>query len=60
MPQPDIIQTILKDSNYRVDLFNKSEIRDSHQKVVKEIHRPKNPRNPCNLRKSAIQTSNVA
>ena len=33
MTQPDIIQTILKDSNYRLDLFNKSEIQDLRQRV---------------------------
>ena len=33
MTQSDIIQTILKDSNYRLDLFNKSEVQDLQQKV---------------------------
>ena len=33
MTQPDIIQTILKDSNYHLDLFNESEIQDLRQKV---------------------------
>ena len=33
MTQPDIIQTIFKDSNYRLDLFNKSEIQDLQQNV---------------------------
>ncbi|MDE0089086.1 MAG: hypothetical protein OXU23_25435 [Candidatus Poribacteria bacterium] len=33
MQQPDILQTILKDSNYRLDLFNDSEIQDLRQKV---------------------------
>ena len=33
MTQPDIIQTILKDSNYHLDLFNESEIQDLRQKM---------------------------
>ena len=33
MTQPDIIQTILKDSNYHLDLFDPSEIQDLRQKV---------------------------
>ena len=33
MNQTDIIQTILKDSNYHLDLFNPSEIDDLRQKV---------------------------
>ena len=33
MTQPDIIQTILKDSNYHLDLFNNSEIQDLRQNV---------------------------
>ncbi|MCG9134695.1 N-6 DNA methylase [Candidatus Poribacteria bacterium] len=33
MPQTDSIQTILKDSNYHLDLFNTSEIQDLNQNV---------------------------
>lgn len=33
MTQPDIIQTILKDSNYHLDLFDESEIQDLRQKM---------------------------
>ena len=33
MTQTDIIQTILKDSNYHLDLFNTSEIQDLRQKI---------------------------
>ena len=33
MNQTDIIQTILKDSNYHLDLFNPSEIDDLRQKI---------------------------
>ena len=40
MAQPDIIQTILKDSNYHLDLFNKSEIQDLRQKVEGNEEKP--------------------
>ena len=33
MIQPDILQTILKDSNYDIDLFDPSEIQDLREKV---------------------------
>ena len=33
MTQPDIIQTILKDSNYHLDLFDTSEIQDLRQRI---------------------------
>ena len=33
MNQTDIIQTILKDSNYHLDLFDTSEIDDLRQKI---------------------------
>ena len=40
MSQPDIIQKILKDSNYHLDLFNKSEIQDLRQKVEGNEEKP--------------------
>ena len=40
MPQPDIIQTILKDSNYHLDLFNNSEIHDLRQNVEGNADKP--------------------
>ena len=40
MNQPDIIQTILKDSNYHLDLFNNSEIQDLRQKVEGNAEKP--------------------
>ena len=33
MTQPDIFQTILKDSNYHLDLFDESEMQDLRQKI---------------------------
>ena len=33
MTQSDIIQTLLKDTNYYLDLFNTSEIQDLHQQI---------------------------
>ncbi len=40
MVQPDIIQTILKDSNYHLDLFNNSEIQDLRQNVEGNAEKP--------------------
>ena len=33
MTQPDIIQTILKDSNYRLDLFDEDEIQTVRERI---------------------------
>ena len=33
MAQPDIIQTILKDSNYHLDLFTDAEVQTLRQKI---------------------------
>lgn len=52
MPQPDIIQTILKDSNYHLDLFNESEIQDLRQKVEGNNEKPMIY---CDVRRKAIQ-----
>ena len=51
MTQPDIIQTILKDSNYHLDLFNESEIQDLRQKV----EGGEKPFIFCPIRRKAIQ-----
>ncbi|MDE0555773.1 MAG: N-6 DNA methylase [Candidatus Poribacteria bacterium] len=51
MPQSDIIQTILKDSNYRLDLFNTPEIQDLHQK----IEGAEKPFIYCPIRRKAVQ-----
>ena len=52
MTQPDIIQTILKDSNYHLDLFNESEIQDLRQKVEGNHEKPIIY---CDVRRKAIQ-----
>ena len=51
MPQPDILQTILKDSNYHLDLFNESEIQDLRQKVEGN----EKPMVYCDVRRKAVQ-----
>ena len=51
MTQHDILQTILKDSNYHLDLFNESEIQDLRQKVEGN----EKPIIYCGVRKKAIQ-----
>ena len=51
MNQPDIFQTILKDSNYRLDLFNESEIQDLCQKVKGN----EKPMIYCLIRRKAVQ-----
>ena len=51
MNQSDIIQTILKDSNYHLDLFNTSEIQDLCQK----IEGTETPFIYCPIRRKAIQ-----
>ena len=51
MQQPDILQSILKDSNYRLDLFNESEKQDLRQKVEgSEKHGIY-----CDVRRKAVQ-----
>ncbi len=51
MNQPDIIPKILKDSNYRLDLFDKSEIQDLRQKVEGN----EKPMIYCPIRRKAVQ-----
>ena len=51
MPQPDILQTILKDSNYHLDLFNESEIQNLRQKVQGS----EKPMIYCDVRRKAVQ-----
>lgn len=51
MTQPDIIQTILKDSNYHLDLFNTPEI----QRLRQRIEGKKTPITYCPIRGKAIQ-----
>ena len=51
MTQPDIIQTILKDSNYHLDLFDTSEI----QRLRQRIEGKKTPITYCPIRGKAVQ-----
>ncbi|MYH80711.1 N-6 DNA methylase [Candidatus Poribacteria bacterium] len=51
MTQPDIIQTILKDSNYHLDLFEESEIQDLREKIEGD----EKPFIYCPIRRKAIQ-----
>ena len=51
MTQSDIIQTIFKDTNYHLDLFNPSEIQDLHQ----QIEGTEKPFIYCPIRRKAIQ-----
>ncbi|RKU21868.1 SAM-dependent methyltransferase [Candidatus Poribacteria bacterium] len=51
MTQPDIIQTILRDSNYHLDLFDESEIQDLRQK----IEGTEKPFTYCAIRKKPVQ-----
>ena len=41
MTQPDIIQTILKDSNYHLDLFDESEIQALRSEILIQTVRGK-------------------
>ena len=44
MPQPDIIQTILKDSNYHLDLFTDPEVQSLRQKIfIKTVRGKETP-----------------
>ena len=51
MQQPDIIKTILKDSNYHLDLFNETEVQDLRQKVEGN----EKPVIYCDVRRKAVQ-----
>ena len=51
MTQSDIIQTILKDSNYHLDLFDTSEIQDLRQRIEGK----KKPIIYCPIRGKAVQ-----
>ena len=56
MTQPDIIQTILKDSNYHLDLFDESEIQALQEEIFIEISRGKEtPFISCPIRKNSVQ-----
>ena len=56
MTQPDIIQTILKDSNYHLDLFNESEIQELRKEILTQTVKGKEtPFIHCPIRRKAIQ-----
>ena len=46
MTQPDIIQTILKDSNYRLDLFDEDEIQTVCERISIKTTRGKETPQP--------------
>ncbi len=51
MSQPDIIQKILKDSNYRLDLFKETEVHDLREKVEGN----EKPHIYCPIRRKVVQ-----
>ena len=56
MTQPDIIQTILKDSNYHLDLFDESEIQALREEVlIQTVKGKETPFMRCPIRKKPIQ-----
>ncbi len=56
MTQSDIIQTILKDSNYHLDLFDESEIQALREEILIQTVRGKEtPFIRCPIRRKAIQ-----
>ena len=56
MTQPDIIQTILKDSNYHLDLFTNTEVQALREEIHTQTVRGKEtPFIRCPVRRKAIQ-----
>ena len=56
MTQPDIIRTILKDSNYHLDLFTDPEVQSLREKVfIKTVRGKETPHIKCIIRNSEIQ-----
>ena len=56
MNQPDIIQTILKDSNYHLDLFKDNEVEDVRKKIFIKTERGKEtPYIKCVVRDKDVQ-----
>lgn len=56
MTQPDIIQTILKDSNYHLDLFDESEIQALREEIlIQTVRGKKTAFIRCPIRRKAIQ-----
>ena len=56
MTQSDIIQTILKDSNYHLDLFTDPEVQILRQKIfIKTVRGKETPHIKCIIRNNEIQ-----
>ena len=56
MTHPNVIQTILKDSNYHLDLFDESEILALREEIITPMVRGKEtPFIHCSIRRKAIQ-----
>ena len=56
MTQPDIIQTILKDSNYHLDLFTDTEVQALREEIlIQTVRGKKTPFIRCPVRRRAIQ-----
>lgn len=56
MTQPDILQTILKDSNYHLDLFTDAEVQVLRQRIfTKTVRGKETPFLICPVRKKEIQ-----
>ena len=56
MTQPDIIQTILKDSDYRLDLFTDDEIQERREKIfIKPVRGKETPHIKCIIRNTDVQ-----
>ena len=56
MTQPDIIQTILKDSNYHLDLFDESEIQALRAEIhIQTVRGKETPFIRCPIRRKPIQ-----
>ena len=56
MTQPDIIQTILKDSNYRLDLFDDDEIQTVCERIsIKTTRGKEAPHIKCIIRNKEVQ-----
>ncbi len=56
MPHPDIIQTVLKDTNYHLDLFTETEVQALQAEILTQTLRGKAvPFIRCPIRRKAIQ-----
>ena len=56
MTQPDLIQTILKDSNYHLDLFTEPEVQTLRQKIfIKTVRGKETPHIKCIIRNNEVQ-----